>query len=124
MSVNKLQAGAGPVQTLKAAMTHPISPVSGDPCRLGSITGVALVTKNAAGDTVADIGVSIFSLSVKGVDAGGNSPVAKGDALYYVDADTPVLSKKVAGIFFGYALETITTGSTATIRVLTGGKRG
>lgn len=124
MSVNKLQSGSGPLQTLKAAMTHPAAPVSGDPCRLGNITGVALVSRNAAGDTVMDIGVGIFSLSVKGIDQTANSPVAKGDVLYYVDADVPVLSKKNTGIFFGYALETITTGSTATIRVLTGGKRG
>jgi hypothetical protein len=35
-----------------------------------------------------------------------------------VDADTPKLSKKTAGYFFGFALETVGSGSTATIKVL------
>ena len=51
---------------------------------------------------------------------GGNSAVAVGDILYYVNADTPKISKKNTGVRYGYALQTVGSGSTATIRVLLG----
>ncbi|HRJ41120.1 MAG TPA: hypothetical protein PL105_04540, partial [Caldilineaceae bacterium] len=35
----------------------------------------------------------------------------------YVDADTPKLSKKASGYFFGFAMATVGSGSTATIEV-------
>jgi len=60
----------------------------------------------------------VVSVSVKGVDGGGNSAVAVGDKLYYVDADTPPISKKTSGTFFGYALGAVSSGATATINVL------
>jgi hypothetical protein len=60
----------------------------------------------------------VYDLSVKAVNDSGNSTVAIGDKLYYVSGDTPKLSKKVSGVFFGYAMEGITAGSTATIEVL------
>jgi hypothetical protein len=90
------------------------------PARYGTMTGVSLTgTTTIAGDSKATIAFGPVEalLSVKGVDAGGNSAVAVGDKLYYVDADTPKISKKVAGTFFGYALEAVTSGATATIRV-------
>jgi hypothetical protein len=63
-------------------------------------------------------GVATFS--VKGIDGGGSSAVAVGDILYYVNADTPKISKKNTGVRFGYALEAVSSGSTATIRVKIG----
>jgi hypothetical protein len=63
--------------------------------------------------------MKVWSLSVAGItDGPGNSPVAVGDTIYYVDADTPKLSKKTAGYPFGVALEIVTTGATKTIKVL------
>jgi hypothetical protein len=44
--------------------------------------------------------------------------VAAGDAIYYVDADTPKLSKKASGYFFGFAIGTVGSGATATVEVL------
>jgi predicted RecA/RadA family phage recombinase len=101
---------------LSVVCTHPATPASGDPVRFGERCGVALTDERTGGDTSVQFGGS-FNLSVKGVDAGGNSAVALGDKLYYVDADTPKLSKKVAGHFFGYAAAAITSGATATIQV-------
>lgn len=114
--------------------SDPTTPASGDPCRYGSMVGVAQIAETADGlTTVAFDGV--WLLSVKGVNAGGNVAVAAGDRLYYVDADTPKISKKVAGYFVGVATEAvvsgtsytgaITSGATATIPVrLTGAGTG
>lgn len=100
------------------------SVASGDPVGVGApatamLTGVAL---NAA-STVSPYPVTIkrrgvFNLSVKGVDGGGNSAVALYDAIYYVEADTPKLSKKATGTLFGWALGTVASSQTATIPVL------
>ena len=98
--------------------SHPTTPASGAPVRFGEMTGVALVDENDDGKTVVDFTPGkVWDLSVKGVDGEGNSAVAVGDKIYYVDADTPVLSKKATGRFFGFAMEAISSGETDTIRV-------
>lgn len=90
---------------------------SGDPVLVGTMTGVALEDRDSNGNApVAFDGV--YDLSVKAIDDAGNSAVALGDHIYLVNADTPKLSKKASGNFFGFALEAITGGSTDTIRVL------
>lgn len=108
----------GPCITLSVAATDPTTPASGDPLRLGEICGVAERDEDAAGNATANFGPVAATLSVKGVDGSGNSAVALGDKLYYVDADTPKISKKATGHFFGYALGTVGSGSTASIDVL------
>lgn len=109
---------------LSLTCTHPTSPSSGDPCRTGSIIGVALTDERSAGDTTVDIGMAVYDLSTKGIDDDGNSAVAIGDKLYYVDSDindgTGFLSKKVSGYFAGLALEIVPTGTTVKINVLNG----
>lgn len=105
---------------LSVVCSDPATPASGNPVRFGQATGVAQIAEgtDVANETSVDLGQAVYDLSVKGVDDSGNSAVAKGDALFYVDADTPKLSKKSSGYFFGFALETITSGSTDTINVL------
>lgn len=104
---------------LALAATDPTTPASGDPVLVGQLPGVALIAEGSDGlATIKTNGVA--TLSVKGIDGGGNSAVAAGDIIYYVAADTPKLSKKATGVRFGYALEAITSGSTATIRVKIG----
>lgn len=119
MSTNLIQPDAF---KFSVVCSDPTTPASGDPVRFGSATGVAVTDEseggNATGNTTVDFGQAIYDVSVKAVDGGGNSAVAAGDAIFYVDADTPKLSKKTAGYFFGFALEAITSGSTATIQVL------
>ena len=111
-----------PGWNLSLVCSHPAAPSSGDPVRCGEMTGIALTDEsggqNPTGSTTVNLGPFVADLSVQAVDDVGNSAVALYDKLYYTDADTPVLSKKKSGYFYGYALETITSGSTATINVL------
>lgn len=106
---------------LSVVVSDPATPVTGDPVRFGERTGVALTDEGEGGngstETTVNFGSFTGNFSVKGVDGSGNSAVAVGDAIYYVDADTPKLSKKASGYFFGFALATVGSGSTATIEV-------
>lgn len=110
-----------PGSKLKVVVSDPATPASGDPVRYGNLTGLALTAEggggNIATETTVDFGSFVADLSVKDVDGSGNSAVAVGDAIWYVDADTPKLSKKTAGYFYGIALEAIGSGSTDTINV-------
>ncbi len=116
MAKNLIYAG---VNGLPVVCSDPTTPASGDPVRFGELTGVALNAEEADGKTVVDFEPGkVWDLSVKGVDGSGNSAVAVGDKLYYVDADTPKISKKATGRLFGFALEAITSGSTDTINVM------
>jgi hypothetical protein len=96
--------------------------------RFGGLCGVARTAEaeggNPAGYTSVDFGPAVYDLSVKGVDDNGNSAVAVGDALFYVDADTPKVSKKASGYYIGIALETVNSGATATINVMVGQAAG
>jgi predicted RecA/RadA family phage recombinase len=107
---------------LSITATHPTAPASGQPCRMGDLTGVALIDEKADGTVVADVGNTVWKLPVKGVNDSGNTAIAAGDGLYYVDADigsgSGFLSKKISGRFFGIALATVNSGSTTTIEVL------
>ena len=110
-----------PGNVLSVVCTDPTTPTSGAPVRYGNLCGLALTDEsdggNASGNTSVHFGPFVADLSVAAVDDSGNSAVALGDALFYVDADTPKLSKKQAGYFFGFAMETITSGATDTILV-------
>jgi predicted RecA/RadA family phage recombinase len=106
-------------EQLSLAATDPATPASGDPVLVGQISGVALTAEDSAGNTTIKM-VGVFTLSVRGVDGGGNSAVAVGDILYYVAADTPKLSKKTTGVRYGYALGTVSGGATTTIPVKLG----
>lgn len=104
-------------ETLTITPTHPTSPASGAACRVGQICGVATGGKDSAGKFVIQRR-GVYNLSVKAVNNAGNVAVAVGDAIYYDDAETPALCKdNTNGVFFGYALAAITSGSTATIPV-------
>jgi len=107
---------------LSVTCSHPTTPSSGQPVRVGQITGVALVDERSDGTTTVDFGPAVYDLSVKGVNDSGNSAVSAGDQLYYVDSDvgdgSGFLSKKNSGYFFGFALEAVSSGSTSTIKVL------
>lgn len=107
-----------PAEHLAVICSHPTTPASGDPVRYGRLTGVALIDEQTDGYTTVNIGQFVADMSVAAVNDSGNSAVALGDEIYYTDADTPRLSKKSSGMFFGIATETITSGSTDTIRVL------
>lgn len=119
MATNRVRADG---YQLSVICTNPATPTTGAPVRFGYATGVALTDEsaggNASGYTSVDFGPRVWDLSVKGVDDNGNSAVSVGDAIFYVDADTPKLSKKASGYFFGFALEAVNSAATATINVL------
>ena len=109
----------GRAKGLPVVCSHPAEPNSGDPVRYGEATGVALIDEQSDGVTSVDFTPgNVWEVSVKGVDGSGNSAVAVGDKIYYVDADTPVLSKKATGRLFGFAMGTVGSGATATIKVI------
>ena len=105
------------------AATDPTTPASGDPVVVGQLPGVALINEAADGNTTVKTN-GVATLSVKGVTtAAAGSAVAAGDILYYVPGNTPKLSKAsgdTGAVRFGYALEAVTSGATATIRVKIG----
>jgi hypothetical protein len=94
--------------------------VSGDPVVIGTaLTGVAETTRDADGNAIVRLpNMPIYAFSVKGIDGSGNSPVAIGDKLYNTMGDTPHLSKKATGVYFGVALGAVGSGLTATIDVM------
>lgn len=115
MATNK-RAEQGPIYVPVASGVK-----AGDVCLAGTValglTGIALTDRDSANSASVDVD-GVYAVSVAAIDGSGNSAVAVGDPIYYVDADTPKLSKKTAGVLFGFALATITSGSTATINVL------
>ena len=113
MASNLFQANGDELSVALASIT------ANDPVVVGQKPGVALTSTDGNGNvTVKTSGV--FTLSVKGIDGGGNSAVAVGDIIYYVSGDTPKLSKKNSGVRVVYALQTVSSGATTTIRVLLG----
>lgn len=95
------------------------SVASNDPVVFGQIPGVALNSTDANGEVTMKTD-GIFTLSAKGIDGGGNAAITAGDILYYTSGDTPKINKKTSGVRFGYALEAVSSGGTATIRVKVG----
>ncbi len=102
----------------------PAGVTSGDPVVSGIMAGTALVDRSAETSTKASCVFSphIADHSVEAVDADGNIAVAVGDALYYDSAETIKLNKDgVNGVFYGVAMEAISSGSDDTILVFVNG---
>jgi hypothetical protein len=97
--------------------TQPATPVSGDPVLVNDMPGVCTVSEGPDGRCSATF-EGAWDLPVKGIDGAGNSAVAENDKLYYTAGDTPPISKKATGTFFGYAYGTVGSSATATIPVV------
>ena len=107
-------------QAIRVVCTTPTTPASGDPVLVGQIPGVALTDEDSAGYTSVQFD-GVWLLSVKGENASGNNAVAAGDILYYEAGQTPPINKDATnGVRYGYALEAVTSGATATIQVKVG----
>jgi hypothetical protein len=119
MAKNKL-SGRDPITTKAVVVSHPAVPLSGDPCRFGTRGAVALEDEQDDGKTTIDFGPASFLLSVQAINGSGSSAVAPGDELFYVDANTPPVSKVATGAKIGLANGAITGGATAVIEVLVG----
>lgn len=99
----------------------PVAPgkVSGDPDVVGDLPVVLLTTRDAAGNALCKVrGGPMFDLQVNAVDGAGNSAVNWGDRLYYNAADAIPISKKQAGVPFGYAMGVLAPGANGVIHVL------
>jgi hypothetical protein len=104
-----------PGWSLNLTCTKPDEPNSGDPVRIGNLTGIALTDEDAAGKTVVNTGPFVAKFSVKD---NGNTGIAIGAPIWYHDDATPALDNVSAGgYYYGIALEAINTGQTATIQV-------
>jgi predicted RecA/RadA family phage recombinase len=93
--------------------------LSGAPVVVGQIPGVAQADRDANGNAPVDTD-GVYTLSVKGINAGGNAAVAYGDIVYFTTGDTPPLSVKATGVRFGYAMGAVTSGATTAIAVKLG----
>ena len=110
---------------LVVAASHPTTPASGDPVRVGKLTGVAITAEggggNAATNTTIYFGLRVWDLYV--VDNGG-SVIAIGAKIYYHDTGTGSPSTSLnnssasADAVFGVALEAIAANGTDRIKVL------
>ena len=108
---------------IEVAVTNPTSPVAGAPCRLGFLTAVAVQAEgvgnvSAATNTVVDLGPSIYRIAVTDTVGGG---IAVGATLFYQDGagnNPGTVDNLSTGFFFGFALEAVGAGLTATIQVL------
>jgi predicted RecA/RadA family phage recombinase len=115
MATNKVYDEGTQIVVVQAGRT------AGDPMVVGQIPGVALTSSESGTNNVTMQTNGVFRLSVKGENNAGNSAVAIGDILYYEAGQTPPVNKdNVAGVRFGYALDTVNSGATATIRVKIG----
>jgi predicted RecA/RadA family phage recombinase len=109
---------------LAVTVSHPASPVTGDPVRYGELVGVATTSEDPDSGKTSVTFKGVHDLSVKGT-TGSDAAVAPGDKLYYVDANTPPISKTSSGRFVGYAVEgpgytsgnLVAAGATGTIPV-------
>ena len=93
---------------------------SGDPVAVGEIVGVALTDTDSDGKVrVQTEGVFKLSVVAQAWDsvAGAyvDSAISIGDALYYDDG---TINKNDKSTLFGYALEPVAAGATATISVV------
>jgi predicted RecA/RadA family phage recombinase len=113
-----------PGDQLSFVCSHPAAPNSGDPVRIGKMTGVALVDEgdggNIATETTVDIGPFVADLNV---DDNLGTGVTLGQPLYYHDTPTGSPASSVnndpaaSDAFFGFALATLGANATGTIRV-------
>lgn len=104
-----------PGWSLNLTCTKPDVPDSGDPVRIGNLTGIAIKDEDTAGKTAVYTGPFVAEFSVK--DNGGTG-IDVGDTIWYHDDATPVLDNvPTGGYYYGIALEAVTAGQTATIQV-------
>ena len=104
-----------PGYNLSVVASYPASPVSGGVCIYGDLAGIAEIDENATTkETTVNFGPWIADLSVT-ASIGG---IEKGDPLFASKATTVVISNNSAGVFLGYANETVVAGDTATIEVI------
>lgn len=98
---------------------------SGEHVLVGDIPGVALTNTDDNDETTVDTG-GVYNLPVTANDtADSGSAISVGDKLYYDDGTSSLDAGELTpddtnGTFFGYALEDVSSGDDATIKVKVG----
>ncbi len=104
---------------LKVVVSDPATPDAGDPVRVGSLTGIALLDEGDGGcgatETMVDFGWYVADHPVTDSVGGG---IAAFDTVYYSDATDGLVNTQASNTPYGIALEAVGAGLTATIRVL------
>ena len=85
---------------------------SGDPVVVGTIAGIAMEDRDAAGNAPVRV-KGVFKLSVTGRDGNATKAINVGDKVYYTppSGGTPAINANAAGIEFGVALGAIAEGT-------------
>jgi len=117
-----------PYAVFPVVCTHPATPASGDPVRVGVLCGIALVDEgdggNAATETTVDFRAQVWSVVV---DDNATTGIAPGDLLYYHDTATGSPATSInnssasADAVFGIAFGTLGVNATGAIDVLVRG---
>ena len=97
----------------------PAGTKSGDPVVIGTIAGVALEDRDAAGNAPVRV-KGVFKLSVTGRDRTENKAIDVGDKVYYTapSGGTPAINaNETTGAEFGVALKAIAAGATDAVPV-------
>ena len=93
---------------------------SGDPVVVGTIAGIAMEDRDAAGNAPVRV-KGVFKLSVTGHDGNSNKAIAVGGTVYYTapSGGRPAIidANKTTGAEFGVALKAIAAGATDAIPV-------
>ena len=124
MATNIVRIDTSPSHQNAYTVSHPASPVSGDPVLIGTaITGIALTSEgegqNIATQTSCHTGSFVARFSVAGQGVAAPAAIPQYGRVYYDQAATPVLNAdSTNGVFFGFALQAVGSGLTATIEVL------
>ena len=101
-------------------LTVPAGTVSGTPVMVGQIPGVSVIDRDAATGRATVHMDGVYTLSVRGINAATNTAIAEGDILFFDAARNPALDVTPADRSFGYVLELVAAGATATIMVKIG----
>ena len=88
----------------------PAGTKSGDPVVVGTIAGVALENRDAAGNAPVRV-KGVYKLSVTGHDGTSNKAIGIGDKVYYT-APAIIDANATAGAEYGVALGAIASGAT------------
>lgn len=110
---------------LSVVCSHPTTPASGDPVRVGNLCGIALTDEGDGGNGATETTVYFSDCVVEvNVDDDAGTGIAVGATLYYQDTGTGSPATSInnnattpEGVF-GIALEAVATNATAVIQVL------
>ena len=87
---------------------------SGDPVVVGTIAGIAMEDRDAAGNAPVRV-TGVYNLEVTGRDDTGNKAIAVGDKVYYTapsEGSPAIIDANATQQEFGVALKAIAKGAT------------